>query len=80
MLLSSFCDPSWCLETISTAAISSIYSHLLGKLKLWKPDEIFDVDGEVFSLHQQGLSAHIRNRQTGVTDKSKASRAIQALH
>lgn len=63
MRLSSLCDLSWCLEPISTAAIRSTYSHLLGKFKLWKPDEILDVDGEVFSLPQQGLSADERDGQ-----------------
>lgn len=51
-LLSFLYDLSWCLETISTAAISSTSRHLLGKFKLWKPNEILDVDGEVFSLAQ----------------------------
>lgn len=72
MHLSSLCDLSWCLETISAAAISSTYSHLLGKLKLWKPDEILDVDGEVFSLAQQGLSADERDGQ--LCDRQKQSK------
>lgn len=48
------------LKTISTAVINSTYRHLLGKFKLWKPNEILNVDGEVFSLLQQGLSANKR--------------------
>lgn len=72
MHLSSPCDLSWCLETISAAAISSTYSHLLGKLKLWEPDEILDVDGEVFSLPQQGLSADERDGQ--LCDRQKPSK------
>lgn len=72
MRLSSLCDLSRCLEPISTAAISSTYSHLLGKFKLWKPDEILDVDGEVFSLPQQGLSADERDGQ--LCDRQKQSK------
>lgn len=54
---------SRCLETAGAPAISTTYSHLLGEFKLWKPDEILNVDGEVFGFAQHGLSGNERDRQ-----------------